>query len=150
MPASSDPSSEIRSYFADRFGISEAVLDRMHFAFRGDDVWAATVAVPEGIRTARPVGLHAARRTPHGWRPTGVFLICLGDAVAASRVEICDVRHLREFLQGRPSESCAPTGYVAVAFRGDVLGCGLVDRGRLRVQIPTGRRRELLEALRLA
>jgi NOL1/NOP2/fmu family ribosome biogenesis protein len=98
------------------------------------------------LHSRRAPGLRALRIQPDGLKPTSVFLVHLGDWITSSRIEV-DRDALRRLASGQPLPSDREDGYVALSYRGDVIGCGQVRRGALRAVIPTGRRRELLEAL---
>ena len=137
---------EVRAYFEERFGVDRAALCGLRFRERGDDIWADRSSEPIDIVARRPPGLRVLRRTPHGLKPTTAFLIHLGARITASRVEV-DLDRLEALLMGRKLDTLQSDGFVALSYRGDVVGCGRIGRGLLRAVIPTGRRRELLVAL---
>ena len=87
------------------------------------------------------------RRMPHAFKPTSLFLRVLNTRITASRIEIGRLDLLRHLLLGQTSETSLTEGFVALSFRGDLLGCGVVKNGRLRVLIPVQKRKELLDCL---
>lgn len=143
----SDPTSrEAIAYFQDRFGVDPDALAFLCFRERGDDIWASSEAPPVDLRAPRMAGLRALRRTPHGLKPTSAFLACIGPHLTTSTVSL-DLDPLRSLLLGRQLATNASDGFVAIVFADDVIGCGRAHSGQLSALIPTGRRRELLEAL---
>lgn len=146
MPGSSPTERELVAFYRDRFGVPEELLAPLRVHDRNGELWAASEDPPPGIRSRRPPGLRAARRAPEGLKPTSAFLSLLSPWISRSR---CDLEReaLRRVLLGGEVAIDASDGYVALAYGGDVVGCGLARSGQLRAVIPTGRRRELLDAL---
>ncbi len=128
------------------FGVREDALRELRTTEKDGEIWVSSQDPPPRVRTRRPPGLRALRRMPDGVKPTSAFLTALADRIRAARIEV-DSGTLRELLLGRRVKVDHPDSYVAVAYDGLVLGCGRVQRSELRVLIPTGRRRELLDVL---
>jgi len=147
LPASHDPRDETVAFFVERFGVDRAVLSTFFLSPGPDDVWAATTDPGSDLQTVRPPGLRAARRMRGGLKPTSTFLRALGPLITASRFEITDQDVLKRLLLGQSEETTRPDGYVALVYRGDVLGCGSVKAGHLRALLPTGQRNELLKTV---
>ena len=84
---------------------------------------------------------------PHAFKPTSLFLQVLNTRINVSRVEIESLDLLRHLLLGQTSDTSLTDGFVALSFRGDLLGCGVVKNGKLRVLIPVQKRKELLDCL---
>lgn len=147
MPGSENLREEVLSYFADRFGVVEDAFSGIVFIARTDEIWAASAVLPPSLSSPRPSGLRALRRMRDKLKPTSLFLRFLGDRIASSRVELTDPGDLRTLLLGGELSTEMTPGYVAISFRGDVIGCGAVSGGRVKAVIPTGRRKELLEIL---
>ncbi len=147
MPESGSLREEVLSYFAERFGVSEDAFSELIFIERKGEIWAASVTFPPAIFGVRPPGLRALRRMRDKLKPTSLFLRFLGDRITASRVEISAVKDLRVLLLGGELPSELSSGYVAISFRGDVIGCGTVSAGYVKATLPTGRKKELLEIL---
>ncbi len=149
LPASEKLSlTEIRLLLADRYGISNAFIERLRFTVRGDEIWATTAPETEWeLIASRPPGIRALRMLPRGVKPTSGFLVFLGGEVRTSRVEIEDRAAFEQLLLGRSLPSELEEGYVAVSFCGDVIGCGEVRHGKLRALLATGRRNTLLHIL---
>ena len=133
--------------FAATFGVSRSWLEALHYVeIRGEEVWAMSAPIPERLAGRRAPGLRALRSQPAGLKPTSTFLVHLGPRITRSRIEV-DRKAAHRLASGQPLASDREDGYVAISYKGDILGCGEVRRGQLRALIPTGRRRELLEAL---
>jgi len=137
---------EILGFFADRFGVSRSIFDGLHLDEHGDDIWAASDGPHPNLSARRPAGLRILRRTPKGLKPTSSFLILLGSRVLRARVEL-QINDLESILLGRRLTTSLSDGHAALSYRGDIVGCGHVRNGEVQALIPTGRRRELLEAL---
>ncbi len=138
---------EVISYFATRFGVAEAAFARIVFIPRTDDVWAASALAPATLTILRPPGVRAVRRWNGGLKPTSVFLRFLGGRITAARVEIEDCAILHTVLRGGTIPARVTLGYVALVFRGDVIGCGIARADAVKAVIPTGRRQALLEII---
>jgi hypothetical protein len=147
LPAYGSLDDEIRAVLAGRFGVSDETLLPLLFEERGEEVWVSTILFPPDLYLARPLGVRAFRRGPSGLKPTSTFLVRLGQEIRSARVEIAEVSLLRHLLLGQEMPCDLPPGFVALSFRGDVLGCGEARGGRLRTLLPTGRRKELLDLL---
>jgi NOL1/NOP2/fmu family ribosome biogenesis protein len=137
---------EILSYLTERFGVPESILADLQFVERGVEIWGTTANVPPGLHPRRPAGLRALRRRPDGLKPTSSFLLTLDPSIVRNRVELT-LEDLRQLLLGRRVFSQVSPGYVALSFQERIIGCGRVHREALQALIPTGRRRELLDAL---
>ena len=149
LPASPALEKRLAAYYASRFGVPASVFAELSLQSKKEEIWATTGRPLPGIRSARPAGLRVGRDFPQGFKPTSAFLCALGSHIVHGRVCIGS-EHLEPLLLGRriPWDS-GDDGYVALDYAGDILGCGRIHRGRLHVLIPTGRRRELLEILRV-
>jgi len=148
LPDSENLKDEVLTYFKAHFGVAQEVLSLLTFQEKDKEIWAASAPLPEGIFSRRPSGLRILRRISSGLKPTSTVLQLLGDHITASRVEMVDVKELRMLLLGQTLPVDVPDGFVAIVFRRDVLGCGVVKGKRLRVLIPTAKRRDLLETLK--
>lgn len=148
MPDSNGAREEALHVFERRFGVPPDALADLTFVERPDEIWVCRSHPPSGIQPERPSGLRALRRVGTSLKPTSAFLAALGERITTSRVDL-DRDSLRAVLLGRRILLTDPPadGYVALCYRGDVLGCGQLRGGLLHGLIPTGRRRELLAAL---
>ena len=141
---------DVVGYFAERFGVDLSDLERFLFVEHAGEIWAATAAAPSVLSLARPAGVRALRRMESGFKPTSTFLVLLGERIRAGRAEVETQEDLAALLLGKDLPSSLGPGFAAISFRGDVVGCGTVREGRIRALIPTGRKKELLEALSAA
>jgi NOL1/NOP2/fmu family ribosome biogenesis protein len=134
------------AFFETQFGVARAWLNELTFDERQGEIWATSASLIPPLASPRLPGLRILRRAPGGLKPTSVFLALLADRITARRVDT-DLDRLRKLLLGQWIPTDASDGHCAIVFRADVLGCGRVRDGRVRALIPTGRRRELLNAL---
>jgi NOL1/NOP2/fmu family ribosome biogenesis protein len=149
LPVSPQLRREITDFYEQQFGIPESFMHVLAIESNKEEIWGGTGVALPGIHSTRAIGLRIGRNFPWGFKPTSVFLAALGSRVSRSQVGV-ELADLRKLLLGqRIPYSGAETGYVALAYRGDILGCGRCHDGRLQALIPTGRRRELLEILRM-
>lgn len=144
MPSSDDRNREALAYLREEFGVEELPGKLIQ---RSGDWWLTTVPqVPEGVRV-HSLGVRLLRAQSRGLKPTSFGLMLLGTRVRKRRVELTR-KELVALLLGRSLDrGDLPSGYVALCLDGVVVGCGHVKGGRLRCQIPRGRRQELLTAL---
>ncbi|MFC2095309.1 hypothetical protein ACFLSW_02585 [Candidatus Bipolaricaulota bacterium] len=148
MPVSPEFRQEIVAFYAQQFGITEPFMDTLDIEANKEEIWGGTATRPPGIHSARPMGLRIGRCFPTGFKPTSVFLSALGPRICQSRISV-ELEDLRQLLLGqRIPFPGLEEGYVALEYRGDILGCGRAHHDKLQALIPTGRRRELLEILR--
>ncbi len=148
MPVSPELRKEITDYYERQFGIPKSFLRRLAIEANKEEIWGGTGVVLPGVYSARAIGLRIGRNFPGGFKPTSVFLAALGPRISRSEVTV-ELEDLRKLLLGhRIPYSGTETGYVALKYRDDILGCGRCHDKKLRALIPTGRRRELLEILR--
>jgi NOL1/NOP2/fmu family ribosome biogenesis protein len=146
LPDSNMPKEEAIAFFGTRFGVAEEWLRALTFVERNNEIWATSASTLPPLASPRLPGLRALRRAPGGLKPTSVFLALLGNRITAARVDV-DSNALHRLLLGHWAPAEASDGYVAIVYRGDVLGCGRAQDGRVRALLPTGRRRELLNTL---
>ena len=142
----STPSLDAVSFYETEFGVARRWLERLTYHERGDEVWATSASDIPPLDAPRLPGLRILRRTPHGLKPTSVFLALLGDRITKRRAEV-NLEDLHSLLLGQWIPIDLPDGFAAIVFEDDVLGCGRASHGRVHALIPTGRRRELLGAI---
>lgn len=155
-----------------RFDVDPDRFTGLHAYQRGGDVWlSAHEAVPDwnglqaiGLRVVRGPGRRrgaagagsydAGRGTGAGsWKPTSLGLMRFAAGARRNVVDVDDDA-LAAMLAGRRVDArragagsgAAPVdgGYVALRWRGEILGCGVVDAGGVRSALPHGRAQELL------
>ena len=147
MPVSPELRDEITTFYEQQFGIPESFLRDLAIEANKEEIWGGTGVALPGIYSARHIGLRIGRNFPGGFKPTSVFLAALGELISRSEVSV-ELETLRKLLLGqRIPFADIEAGYVALKYRGDILGCGRCHQGKLQALIPTGRRRELLEIL---
>lgn len=136
MPASPD---EGWDYLEERFGVDRSAVQG-DLRPRGDDLWL--VACDDTGLPVETAGFRCVRGLDIGLKPTTYALQFLGDRITRSRVEV-DREELLTLLDGDLLDRAPSEGYVALVFRGRVLGCGLSKGGELSSRIPKARAREL-------
>lgn len=146
MPESNTPRDQAIDFYVTEFGVDREWLETLSYYQRSDEIWATSAGAIPPLASPRLPGLRILRRAPGGLKPTSVFLSFLGERITARRVSV-DLETLRALLLGQWVSANATDGYVAIVHSGDVFGCGRVRDNRMRALIPTGRRRELLNAL---
>jgi hypothetical protein len=146
LPASNDAlRREALDYLCTRFGVPPtAFAEAVFIEPSNGEIWIASTLPPGGLHPRRPPGLRALRRAPAGLKPTSAFLVSIGPLVASACLTF-DTDPLRQLLLGRRIPCPHSDGYVALAYDGLILGCGLVADGIVHCLIPTGRRQELLD-----
>ncbi len=147
MPDSESLRDEVIVYFETRFGVSPSFFSAFSFEERKGEIWATTAPCSPDLSTLRPSGLRIMRRMPHAFKPTSLFLRVLNTRITASRIEIERLDLLRQLLLGQTSDTSLTEGFVAISFRGDLLGCGVIKNGKLRALLPVQKRKELLDCL---
>jgi NOL1/NOP2/fmu family ribosome biogenesis protein len=144
----SDLRQQIIDFYAQQFGIPQSFMESLAMEANKEEIWGWTGHTLPGLQAIRSSGLRIGRNFPGEFKPTSVFLAALGPIILRSRVDV-DLADLRALLLGqRIPYSGSEAGYVALAYKNDVLGCGRCRDGKLHALIPTGRRSELLEILR--
>ncbi|MGB9824792.1 MAG: methyltransferase RsmF C-terminal domain-like protein [Candidatus Hydrothermia bacterium] len=126
----------------ERFGIDEKVFDGFSLIEKGD-IWisskeATTIKVP-GISR---VGIRLIRVFRDGYKLTTAGIQLFGKYATKNVLEISEDK-LQDYLEGKdiyvgPSE--CEEGQVIVKCGKDYLGSGLYAKGKLKNQLPKGRR----------
>lgn len=134
----------VRRYLRECFGVEELpgkVVERA----RG--LWLTTADfVPEGVKV-HSAGIRLFHLQGGRLKPASLGLSFLGHHIVKNRVEVT-LAQLEALLLGHGVEvPGAPEGYVALIYRGHVIGCGRVKGGVLFAEMSKSRRRELLAAL---
>ncbi len=134
-------------YLIQRFGVEE-IFENFKLVERSGDFWI----VPKNMNVEGEyitTGIRALRDTGIGLKPTTYFLQWLGNRITKNKLEmdkeildrlVFDREVLTEF-------SGITNGYVALMYKGEVLGCGLKKNSGLVTQIPKGRAKMLKNIL---
>lgn len=142
-----EATAEATAYFSVRFGVQRSFFARFTFEEKDGEIWATTAPFLCGVHSSRPPGLCILQRIRGLLTPTSLFLRVLDTRITTSRIEIDHLELLQRLLLGRTVETSISNGFIAISFRGDVLGCGSVKDGKLRALIPTQEKREILNSL---
>lgn len=133
-------------YLKERFG-AEKVLEKYRFVERSGDFWIIPrkMELKEKYMTA---GIRAFRDTGIGIKPTTYFLQFLGETIEKNIVDL-SINDLERLVFKREKiDTGKKSGYIALKFRDNIIGCGLVKRGKLETQIPKGRAKTLEQNLK--
>jgi NOL1/NOP2/fmu family ribosome biogenesis protein len=131
----------ILEYWGGRFGVPFTALEGLRFLVRGKNVWAMTdlAGVEETLIALKveAAGLPFLRKRRGGWKPTTAALLSLGDAIVKNVIELSE-KNIDPFLRGEtlPGPFAVEGGYVAVGYKGKMLGCGLHGKAGLKSQLP--------------
>jgi len=119
-------------YIEKRFGIGREAFDGYVIIDNGD-IWITT---PE-----------AAQLKLKAWKMTTVAMQIFGRYAVRNVVELPDMDHVKDFLAGRDivihNLKGIEEGQVIVKYGSDILGSALYRDGKLKNQIPKGRRIEI-------
>ena len=134
----------LMKYFSERFGVDKGFWSNLKVHEKGKSLWITSNEVSlldkfvaSGIRTLRIFD--------HGFKPTTYVLRLLNKEIKRNVVKLSKTELLNLIRDGERIETDLSRGYVALRFRGDVIGCGLIDSKGLRSQIPKGLSQELEE-----
>lgn len=131
----------ILEYWSGRFGVPSTALEGLRFLIRGKNVWAigdlTDVEKTLASLKVEAAGLPLLRKRGGAWKPTTTSLLLLGDAVVKNVIELTEA-NLDSFLRGEtvPGPFPVEVGYVAVRYKGEMLGCGLHGKAGLKSQLP--------------
>jgi NOL1/NOP2/fmu family ribosome biogenesis protein len=131
---------EVAELMESRFGIPPAALDGVNFYRRGRNVWAFSLPEIPNLR-CESVGLRFLSVRGKVPKPTTYALQLFGRFATKNVVDL-SAAQAEKFVAGdrQKLEADLEDGYVAVSYRGEVLGCGLYVRGELVSQLPKERR----------
>lgn len=132
----------LAEYFADRFGVDPLFWEEFTIYEKKGSIWVASAEYePDDAPMAS--GLRALRDTNLGLKPTTYFLQFLDDAIERNVYEL-DGEELEQLVFERETIECdMGGGYVALQYRGRIIGCGLVTSRGLETQIPKSRGNDL-------
>jgi len=148
----SDPGDDVIGYYEKRFGVDPAEFADKKFVRTADYVWMTTgdLRIMEFYKVSsfglRIAGLMKGERL----RPTDWGLVYLNGRVRRNRIEL-PVESLRSLLLSGAMELEGEheNGFVALSFRGEVIGSGLVTEGKLKCRMQISHRKGLYESLRM-
>ena len=131
-------SEKCRAYLKKRFGVTNTLED-YRFVERSGDFWIipSNMDLDEEYITA---GIRALRDTGIGLKPTTYFLQILGEKISRNKYKLDRDTFERLVLKREVIDNKnLENGYVALEFRGKIIGCGLKRNSGLVTQIPKGR-----------
>ncbi|MCX8190139.1 MAG: hypothetical protein N3F05_02830 [Candidatus Diapherotrites archaeon] len=118
------------------FGINLAIIEKWHIEKAGNSFWLTSkgLKICEGFNM-QCKGLRVAEKTKLGWKPTSYFLQFFATYITKKIVEI-NKNELLSIIKGTPVEKNCENGYVAIRFKGHIVGCGLCKNGKVYSQLP--------------
>ncbi len=126
---------KVEEYFA-QFGIPKKAFKHFEFLERGSSIWLVSKDLKkvEGFNI-QTFGLRILHTTKWGLKPTSFALQFFAPYI---KKRICSVneRELLDLIKGKPLEKSMEAGYVALKFRGKIIGCALSDGKMIRSQLP--------------
>jgi len=149
-PAHKGDVEALLGYLFERFGIPDEAFHGLNFFESSESIWvtSADLDIANAIGNVISVGIRLAHIIDGRFKPTSYALMWLQPYITSSIVQV-EVQELTQLLLGQPVKArfdCA-RGYVAIAFEGDIIGCGFYTGEELLCEMPKGRRAELLDAL---
>jgi len=132
---------EASEYFKERFRVDINNIDGLSFVENSGDYWIASDQ--ESKLEFETEGIRALRDTGKYLKPTTYALQLLDEKISKNRIEIT-VKELKELIdEDMVEKEVDSKGYVALSFKGKIIGCGLYMDGVVSSRIPRGRAEEL-------
>lgn len=130
------------NYFSERFGVDGEFWNDFKVYKKSGDLWICSedVRIRESFVAG---GIRALRLWDSRVKPTTYILQFLEDQINKNIVKLDSKDLERLVFKRKKLDSNLSPGYVAMEFRGKIIGCGLIDSNGLHTQIPKGRAREL-------
>ena len=134
----------VLDYLESRFGIPRKVFDD-YAIIALKDVWIASKECGEfEIRAFSRRGIRLARIFPRGIKFTTAAMQIFGKFATRNVVQLEDEEHLEKMLRGEDIKigelDSVQEGQVIVKWGDDVIGSAIYRDGKLKNQIPKGRR----------
>lgn len=135
------------NYLEERFNISKTDLEGYRIIKKSGDFWI-TSDVEQPDLEYETVGIRFLRDTGKYLKPTTYGLQILGDKISSACVDVSQ-EELEVLLDGDmiEREPDIEKGYVAVAYQGEVVGCGLYKDELVSSRVSRGRAEELRKLL---
>ncbi|MEM2566840.1 MAG: hypothetical protein QXY85_08490, partial [Candidatus Nitrosocaldus sp.] len=115
-----------------------------------DSIWvtSADLSCADVLGKVSSIGMRLAHIMDGRFKPTSYALMWLQPHIKSGIVSVT-LDELVKLLLGQSVKlrSDNTRGFVAIAFEGDILGCGFFTGDELRCEMPKGRRAELLDVL---
>ncbi|HDM90758.1 MAG: hypothetical protein DRQ06_02715 [Candidatus Hydrothermota bacterium] len=134
-------------YIEKRFGIGKEVFDGYVIIDNGD-IWITTPEAAQlKLKAWKRKGIRLARVFKKGIKMTTAAMQIFGRYAVRNVVQLPDVASVKDFLAGRDiaihNLEGIEEGQVIVKYGSDILGSALYRNGKLKNQIPKGRRIEI-------
>lgn len=135
------------NYLEERFNISKTDLEGYRIIKKSGDFWI-TSDVEQPDLEYETVGIRFLRDTGKYLKPTTYGLQILGDKISSACVDVSQ-EELEVLLDGDMIERNLDVekGYVALVYKGEVVGCGLYKDELVSSRVSRGRAEELRELL---
>lgn len=146
MPSSS---SDAWNYLEERFGVGSDEMEGFKIEEISGDYWLLSEKLETSYDT-KTEGIRFIRKTGRGLKPTTYAIQFLGQKIGKNIVDL-DEDEIEGMLprteMAERSDEEWSKGYVALRYRGKMLGCGFYMDGKVSSRIPKGRSKELAEII---
>ena len=136
----------VKNYFHEQFGVEKNFWNQFKTHKKGKSIWITSEDlileeefVASGIRTLRTKSVDP--------KPTTYILQFLDNKITKNTEKLTKEELIKLVFEREYIESDLKTGYVALKYQNNVIGCGLKDSNGLRTQIPKGKSKELKEII---
>ena len=126
---------EVEEYFAN-FGVPKSAFAGKEFVRVGNSIWL----VAKGLKkpqefNVQTFGLRIVHVVKWGLKPTSFALQLFAKHISK---RICEVneKELLSLIEGKPLARKMEKGYVALKFRGKIIGCALSTGEKIYSQLP--------------
>lgn len=126
---------EVEGYFA-KFGVPKRAFADKEFVKVGNSIWLVgkKLKKPEAFNV-QTLGLRIMHIVKWGLKPTSFALQLLAEHISK---RVCEVNseELLNMIEGKPLAKKMEKGYVALKFRGKIIGCALSTGEKIYSQLP--------------
>lgn len=147
LSLSQSSESEAWGFLERIFGVKPSDLPHLEIEERHGDYWLVAEDRPEEY-DEQVSGIRALRDLDIGLKPTTYLVQLLDEHIEKNIVEL-DREEFRKLLAREEMipRDLEQEGYVALEYKGRVMGCGYFKDGVVSSRIPKGRSKELLDII---
>ena len=137
-------------YLKERFGIENSIFENFCFFEKNKEIWMANEQLCRfDIKNFVRKGVRIFRIFPKGIKITTVGIQLFGKYAKKNVYEIKSEEELKKYLRGEDlivgELKNIEEGQVIIKYRKDFLGSGIYKNGKIKNQLPKGRRLFLYE-----
>lgn len=130
-----------------RFGIEKEELDKFTIFEKSGDYWIKSKQSETDLEFETQ-GIRFIRKTGIGLKPTTYGLQIIEPYIKKNVFDASKEQFLKLLSREMVDEHTETTGYIAIKFRGRVIGCGLYKSNCISSKIPKGRSKELRKIIK--